>query len=280
MDMEKAEKAIRGGAVAGFIVAGITTLITLIAMQGIGGERLAYWNDPFVFADVALVAALSFGLLRRSRICALLLFLYFLLAKIVIAMETGQMQGPVMAVIVLWFFGRAVWGTFAWHRLQAAGNPDYKAGGKLGYILMIPLGLVVLAVVALVILGSIGPKSYVVSGDDLSADERSLLVDSGMVDPGEKILMFYSAGLFSIEEEGNILTSRRVISYEVVDGELWKAAASFDDIRDFTVVEQGDLLTDTTLLVTLHNGDGFYLALSAENGGDGRFIDALGMRLR
>lgn len=280
MDMEKAEKAVRNGAIAGFIVAGMTTLIFMLAMSGVGDGALDYWNDPLLFIDIVLAAGLSFGLLFRSRTCAILLFAYFLISKLVLIAETGQFQGIVLALVMLYFFGQAIRGTFAWHRIRQKEDPDYKPTGKLGYILMFSGILVGFLTLGLIVLSLLGPPTYVVDGIDLDQSDREILLAEGLIDPAEDILMYYSAGLFSIREDGSILTDRRVISYEETEDGLWVGAAPFGDIRKVEVVEQGDLLNDTTTLVTLYDGAQFYLVLSAENDGDKRFITELEKRLR
>ena len=49
----------------------------------------------------------------------------------------------------------------------------------------------------------------------------------GVLEPGEKVLWFYSDGLLSIESDGNLLTDRRVVSYWEDEGiaELARLAA-------------------------------------------------------
>ena len=104
---------------AGLFIAGMTMLFVMLAMSGAGGGALDYWNDRFIYIDVVLASGLSFGLLYRSLTCAILLFSYFLLSNLLIIGETGDFRAIAMAAVMLWFFGRAVWGTFAWPGLPS-----------------------------------------------------------------------------------------------------------------------------------------------------------------
>ena len=57
------------------------------------------------------------------------------------------------------------------------------------------------------------PSTQVVDGWLVWGQSRNFLEESGVVEPGESILYFYGDGLFSFEEDGNLLTESRVISY-------------------------------------------------------------------
>lgn len=279
MTLKSAEKAIRNGAIAGFIVAGLTILIVTVAVyQGPGGpfER---WNDPLDYGDAALTTALSFGVLYRSRAAAVFLFLYFLTAHIMRFMESGAPRALFLTVILLYFFGRAVWGTFSYHRIKKEMDPEYRAVPRRMYFLWVPVAAVATIFAGLLVLGTISPSTAVLSGDEIARQDLGFLRGSHIVGEEEEIILFYSAGLLSIREDGNILTNERVISYEEIDGRIAIYEAPLAEIESIITAEKGDLLSDSLLLVTRRDGNSFYLYISTENDGDIRFLQEARKRI-
>lgn len=279
MDLQAAEKAIRQGAWAGFLVTGITLLVVTVAVVADAGGRFKVWNDPWNFIDVALVAGLSFGVWKRSRASAICLFVYFVASKIIIFVETGQASQIVMSVIFLYFFGRAALGAFAWHRIRREQDPEYRPVRKAMYLLWIPGGLAGVIFFGLLTIGLLGPSTAVQTGDQISPDDVALLRAEGIVDGDERIVMLYSAGLFSVREEGNVITDRRVISYEEFEDEIWLMSTAFEDIQAVSVEETGDFLSDTVIMVTPNVGEQYLLFASTENGGDERFVAEIRNRM-
>ena len=73
-------------------------------------------------------------------------------------------------------------------------------------------------------------------------------------------------------EDGNILTDRRVISYEEQGGQLVMYSAALEDIVEIVVAERGDSFSDTVVEIYTSDGSGFMIFLSPENGGDDEFL--------
>ena len=115
---EAVERDIRNGWIAALISGSVTLIFVLLAM---GGTSL-YELDAWGLLDAALVFAMAYGIRRRSRTCAVILFLYFIQAKILpLTAGAGAASIPV-ALVFLYYFGRAVLGTFRYHRLRAASQ--------------------------------------------------------------------------------------------------------------------------------------------------------------
>jgi hypothetical protein len=279
MDIELAEKATRQGAIAGFFVAGLTLFIVSIAVLGQGGELFQSWNDPFNYLDVAIAAGLSVGVLKRSRTAAIILFCYYFLSQILLFAETGRPTGLVLSIVFLFFFGKAIRGTFAYHNIRKAADPDYRPGGRAKYFLWIPVIVIAVIFSGLIVLGTVTPSTAVLTGAELDQSDVDLLRAEGIVEQNEQIVLFYSAGFLSIREDGNILTDRRVISYEETDNRIDVYSATDAEIESISMVEKGNFLTDSLLLVTLRNGNSFYLFLSTENDGDNRFLETVEKRI-
>lgn len=106
-------KKIRNAWIAGVISAVVTLGTTLMAMNGV---QIAGW-DAWNLVDVALIAALTFGIYRKSRFCAVAMLAYFIISKILIFAESGKPTGLVTALIFLYFYAQGVQGTFAYRKL-------------------------------------------------------------------------------------------------------------------------------------------------------------------
>ena len=116
-------KKIKHGWVAALFSAGVTLVVTLIAMSGTEILGFSAWE----LFDVALILGLAFGIYKKSRTCAVLMLIYFIASKVLIMAETGKPTGIPMALVFAYFFWQGVSGTFAYHKLKkhqlALGNP-------------------------------------------------------------------------------------------------------------------------------------------------------------
>ena len=121
------------------------------------------------------------------------------------------------------------------------------------------------------------PSTEVLAGDKLPKSEVRTLLSEGIIDDNEQVVYFYSAGVSSILEDGNLLTDRRVISYFTNDeNELEVYELFFAEIRNVELVQDGNFLNDSIYKVFSNEGDAWLLLyLSAESRGDIRFVEAL-----
>jgi hypothetical protein len=119
-----------------------------------------------------------------------------------------------------------------------------------------------------------GPPTRALRAAEIPSGYAEKLVQAGILETGEHMEFFYSAGLFSILEDGNLFTERRVVSYETSDGELSLAAAAYDQIRGIEV-DFSDGLGDSMVTVSTHDGGEFVLLVSAEEGRDREFVAQL-----
>jgi hypothetical protein len=133
---------------------------------------------------------------------------------------------------------------------------------------------------ALAVLGVFGPSTRALRGSEIPSSHQVTLVEAGVLEPNERIRFFYSSGLFSILEDGNLLTENRVVSYETIDGEIYVASSTYPEIRDLDVAYSESFLDDTVLTVSTLSGEQFVLIVSAEDGRDREFVSELEARLR
>ncbi len=240
---------------------------------------LGLWNDPAMFFDIFLIFGCGIGMVCYSRSAAIVICCYFVLSKIVIGFETGNISGIGMALVLIYYFGRAIQGTFVYHRIQKEQNPDYRSAPKWMYYVGIPSALLVLLVASFGVLTMSGvfPSTEVASGSEMRQKDRVLLIETGIVQPKEDIRYFYSDGFFSILEDGNILTDQRVIRYVRDKTNVLKVYEfMFDEIQQVKLIEQGNAINPSIYEVLSFREDAWVrLSLSTEGGGDLAFIEAL-----
>jgi hypothetical protein len=108
-------KKIRNAWICGLISAGVTIVFILIAV--FGGKNFA-GIDAWSIGDVVLILGLTYGIYRKSRTCAVLLFAYFVLSKILMWSASGKPDGLLLALVFMWYYAQGIAGTFAYHKLQ------------------------------------------------------------------------------------------------------------------------------------------------------------------
>jgi len=151
-------------------------------------------------------------------------------------------------------------------------SPYYARFGA-GPLAAVLVGAPFLALAVLLSLNVL-PATQVVDGPDLPSWHRNYLRAEQILENTEMVQHFYSAGFFSIKDDGNLLTDQRIISYwrDPDSRELVVASARYEDIQDLQL-ERGDALTDSTLTVVHHDGSEFILILSTEADGDQRCLE-------
>lgn len=183
MDKEEAIKYSKAGATAAFISGSLTTAVVLYAMLTNAKGALGLWNDPSNFIDILLILSCAIGMLRYSRAAAITIFVYFILSKVLIGLETGGMPSLGIALLFLYYFGRAILGIFVYHKIQKEQDPNYRSAPKWMYYVGIPSGLLALMIMGYGILAETGvvPSVKVTSGSNMRQEDRSLLIEKGIV---------------------------------------------------------------------------------------------------
>ena len=118
-DRADCERACKNGAVAAFISAGITGAFALAGFYITPSDPdLASIVDPAVLFDAAFVFVLGLFVLRKSRVAAVLLLLYFAASKLTMWVESGKPSGLPLALLFFAYFFTAARATFVWRRLK------------------------------------------------------------------------------------------------------------------------------------------------------------------
>lgn len=281
MDKETAISATRRGAVAACISGGMTILIYLIASltQAGDGPALAFYNDPTVIIDIILIFVLAWFIYKKSRVAAILMFAYFIFAKIYMAVAEEQFSGLFVGAIFLFFFGRAIWGAFAFHKIEKSENPNYRPSKKWIWFIISPvIGLLVLFMgLGLMEAGGFIPSIEVQKGADVPERQVEILISKGIISETDKVEYFYSEGFISVLAGGNILTDKEIISYaKNKNGELEVYTINYEDVAKIDVLETGDFITDAVYRVSTEDDETWLeVWLSVENNGHLKFIEAL-----
>ncbi len=278
--MNKSEtiKATKNGAIAACISAALTIIIVLIAISSDAEGELAPWNDPGIVIDVVFVLACAFGMYKKSRAASVLIFFYFMANNVITAIETQAFSG-FGALVLIYFYGKAIQGSFVYHRLEKEENPDYKATTKWTYIFGIPSVLIIVTLIGFGLLSTAGvvPSTRVVSASEIYTNDIATLRSNGVITTGDKVKYFYSQGFSSILESGNVLTQDRVILYLTDENkELQVYEISLNEITEVVLESQGDTFNDSVYIVNTNDPERWLkLYLSPEQKGDQKFVKAI-----
>ncbi len=101
-------KRIKGAWIAAIVWGVLTLAVTLISMSGVEIGGADAWN----LLDAALIFALAYGIYRKSRVCTIVILLYFIGSQIWAIVESGQPRGLLFALILTYYFFRGVQGVF------------------------------------------------------------------------------------------------------------------------------------------------------------------------
>ncbi len=109
----EADRAIEMAFNFGVVSAVLTFILSILPLFGFSVFGMGLEG----LVDVAIMAGLLFGLKKKSRVCSVLLFIYFIICKLILLASTG-MAGVGGAVLFGAAFLNGVRGTFARHKLQ------------------------------------------------------------------------------------------------------------------------------------------------------------------
>jgi hypothetical protein len=116
MNLQEANKRIKEAWIAGVISGTLTLIMIGVAMFGMNIFNLNIRS----LVDVFLIYGLSFGIYRKSRTCAILMLVYFVISKGLMYIENPRMigSGLIVAIGFGYCFYRGITGTFAYHKAK------------------------------------------------------------------------------------------------------------------------------------------------------------------
>lgn len=113
-DLEGADQLINLAFWAAVFSALITLVFIVIACFGYSFLGITLLN----LIDVVIALVLAYGIHRKSRICAVVVFVYWTVSKIVQCVDIGDAKPIYMGILFGFFFFQGIRGTFAYHRLK------------------------------------------------------------------------------------------------------------------------------------------------------------------
>ncbi len=119
------------------------------------------------------------------------------------------------------------------------------------------------------------PDTMVLRGRELKPSTVKTIEKLVPLRPGEKIEYFYSGGFWSFEEDGNIITNQRVISYSTDNGVFWSDEVDLEDIESIEAEFSDTWLEDSFVWINPKDGDGFCIILSCEEKVDREAVNHL-----
>ncbi len=128
--------------------AGAITIIVNQKQQGISLLNI------LSLIDVVFIFGMAYGIYRKSRVCAVLMFEYFLFSKVFNISASPHFNTGVfmIGIIFLYFMFQGISGTYAYHKCKSCreGSADSRpfgsilAGscGLIAYVLVLPVILI------------------------------------------------------------------------------------------------------------------------------------------
>jgi hypothetical protein len=286
LNLEEAKGVCKKASIAVFVSL-VITLLLIWFKEYLNKDSLFYvFVGEYKSIDLLLFALLGFSLLKFSRTGALLLVINWISSKIYFLYfiplnYTGLRVFLITSLIFLYFFWRGLEGSFRYHRLRLEGDQNYRSHSKRSYFLWSPIVVVVMLSSLILVLQSVSIIKHmtVVNGDRLSSRDSAFLVEQGIVTPNEKIDFFYSDGIMSILEDGNLLTNMRLISYEKGEEDYEIYAEEIEKVSGFRVYKSERFFENTIVEIKTSDGSAFHLFLANDSNGDERFILELKRRL-
>jgi hypothetical protein len=110
LDDENA-KHIRNAWIAGIVSTAMTCVVWLIFSSEIKTDGV-----NFLWVDVLLMGGLTFGVYKKSRAAATVLFLYFVASKIMLWVDAGKPTGLALGIVFGILYFRGMVATYDYHR--------------------------------------------------------------------------------------------------------------------------------------------------------------------
>lgn len=282
LDDREAESDIKKAVGAIIFSASVTTLFGVLGFffTDVGGS-LGGYIDPWGLVDAAILWILALFIWRRSFPAFVILNIYWIFNIFVVLVSMTNLGGLLIKGLFLFWF---IKGAIAAWRINKTKPPHDRS--TLARIAIWSFGIVgggvVLALCVMGLLATMGimPTDDVLDRDSITSTQVRKLEELGILRQEETVELFYAGGVWSIEEDGNLITDQRVISYWRNDeGELRMNAVEHGEISGVEIMAQDDDASVSVLRVSLDEGDGFMLIVTTKDDGHERFIEAIRQKL-
>ena len=115
MTIDEVRRHVTTACIAGAVLVAITLVAAVVSFLSWPLPGVTVWT----FADSAIGAALTYGVYRFSRVCAVSMLVYFLVGKVAVWLQHGGsvVVGVPIAIGFGYLFLDGVRGTFAYHAM-------------------------------------------------------------------------------------------------------------------------------------------------------------------
>jgi serine/threonine-protein kinase len=118
----KVSSKIKNAYLAGIASGSLTLLFVVISQFSGPIANINGWG----IIDVLLIFGLAYGIYRKSRTCAVILFVYFVSAKIYMVVSSPAIGsgGLVLGVVFAYYYFQGILGTFEYRKLYSNPSKD------------------------------------------------------------------------------------------------------------------------------------------------------------
>jgi len=273
-NIEKNQKDIRNAWIAGIVSAALTLIYAVIGTYN-ENFRFKYGIDVWSFLDVAFILILVYGIYRKKRLAAIVMFCYFLLSKIIIASETGHISGALIGLLFSYFYFMGIVGTIQYHKflLHTGAIEKKKVTIKKKLIIGSVSGLVIL-LLFLIYLRSQAPGTEVVPGRQIKEKFMTEMRSMDLIEPDENILYFYSDAFHDIKDGFYFFSDQKVVVYSQTFDQP-EVRVSYDEIVDIEFNRDESFWSDSYITLILNDESTVWFPVSSENGGDLKYYNTL-----
>lgn len=162
-------------------------------------------------------------------------------------------------------------------------NPGKMSKKKVFYILVIALvsGMLILSIVLNLMtgMGFFPDTDVIVNNESINSRHRQILEKNGVIEKDEEIGMFFSAGIISVLEDGNLFTDDRVVIYQQDDQKkLQTFSLPFENITSIDMNKDDTGHPGFSMIMIQSDsssGKTFGLPVSQENEADEKFFQGM-----
>ncbi|MBN2845756.1 MAG: hypothetical protein JXQ25_07215 [Deltaproteobacteria bacterium] len=135
-------------------------------------------------------------------------------------------------------------------------------------------GVIGLAFIALVIIGTEGPETSIYTGTQIPKKYMTTIQSLNLLQPEEQIRYFYSDALVDIKDGFYFVSDKNLVLYSSEWAEP-SVIIPFGQIESVTAEYSDSEWIDTSVLVTLRSEMEYLFPLSTEKGLDKKFIEVI-----
>ncbi|SES98802.1 hypothetical protein [Thalassotalea agarivorans] len=257
MDENTALEDIKKGLYAALTLFILSCFMFFIGVISAPSDALASFQDTWYLVDIVLLGLLTLAVYKKSFLGFVALLIYVIVGKIIVFLDTGQLKGIIVTLIIIHFLIQGARGAKYYHNNKRQLDASYKPQKRWGLIAAIPTFLLLTLSAAITFLEQ---SNYLVDqsikkGAEVSDSQYKSLLDEQVINLGDQIKYFNAHGVLSNLEGGNIITQDSIILYDEED----VYSLYLDDIVALEFMETSD--SDYTVYKVVGKGDDYWLTL-------------------